>query len=95
MTTAGNGAITGIIYSYKIAKAAQNMLTACLNQDLKKDGIKVFGIHPGRLKTTVAAADADVDPHEAAERLFSWIAGIDESLECRLYDLTTGLPIEW
>src|SRR5512136_1122718 len=30
------------IYSYSIAKCAQNMLTACLDQELRKEGIRVL-----------------------------------------------------
>ncbi|MBZ9689698.1 SDR family NAD(P)-dependent oxidoreductase [Clostridium estertheticum] len=60
-------------YSYRIAKAAQNMLTICLNNELKSQGICVNAIHPGKLKTTSGSSDADLNPNEAAERIFNWI----------------------
>jgi NAD(P)-dependent dehydrogenase (short-subunit alcohol dehydrogenase family) len=91
-TVAGKG---GLIYSYQIAKCAQNMLTACLNQDPATDNIKVFGIHPGRLKTSVAAPDADTDPRDAAEKLYEWIGQADESRGCEFYDLISGDTIDW
>jgi NAD(P)-dependent dehydrogenase (short-subunit alcohol dehydrogenase family) len=44
ITGAGRG---GGIYSYQIAKCAQNMLTACMDQELRSRGIRVFAVHPG------------------------------------------------
>lgn len=83
------------IYSYQIAKCAQNMLTACLDLELKAEGIRVLAVHPGRLTTAVAAADADTPPREAALRLVDWIQSVDRGRPCGSYDLTTGGLIEW
>jgi NAD(P)-dependent dehydrogenase (short-subunit alcohol dehydrogenase family) len=85
----------GLIYAYKIAKAAQNMLTACLSEELRADKIRVFAIHPGGLKTSVAPPDADVEPSDAALRLSHWIDDADDTLDCACYDLTTGEIIDW
>jgi len=86
---------TGLIYSYQIAKCAQNMLTACLFYELKAFNIKVLAVHPGRLKTSVGAPDADVDPREAAEKLYDWLARIDNDMECKCYDVTNNATIDW
>jgi NAD(P)-dependent dehydrogenase (short-subunit alcohol dehydrogenase family) len=83
------------IYAYNIAKSTQNMLTACLSVDLRQYGIKVFAVHPGRLKTEVAPADADVEPRVAAAKLADWIERTDENTPCGLYDLINGGLIEW
>lgn len=92
-TACGQG---GLIYAYQIAKAAQNMLSACLYQELKNQNIKVFAIHPGRLKTDVGAFDADTDPRQAALKLADWIASIDNSPgELKCLDLMSGSVIEW
>ncbi len=40
-------------YSYRIAKAAQNMLTLCLNQELEDKPISVTAIHPGKVQTSI------------------------------------------
>ena len=45
-----NGEFRGL-YSYSIAKCAQNMLTVCLDRELRKEGIRVWAVHPGRLMT--------------------------------------------
>jgi NAD(P)-dependent dehydrogenase (short-subunit alcohol dehydrogenase family) len=71
-----NGEFRGL-YSYSIAKCAQNMLTVCLDRELRKEGIRVWAVHPGRLTTEAAACDADTDPAVAAERLADWLNGVD------------------
>lgn len=83
------------IYSYNIAKAAQNMLTACLDKELRGDGIRVLAVHPGRLRTSVGAADADTDPADAARALADWVERVDRDAPCACYDLMRGGVIEW
>ena len=83
------------IYSYPIAKCAQNMLSACLDQELRKLNIRVFAVHPGRLKTEVGAPDADVDPCDAATALADWIDHVDAQLVCGFHDVMGGGLIEW
>lgn len=57
-------------YSYRIAKGAQTMFTQCLAREIKDTGIKICSLHPGKLKTKMAAPDADHEPEEAAEKIF-------------------------
>jgi NAD(P)-dependent dehydrogenase (short-subunit alcohol dehydrogenase family) len=83
------------IYSYHIAKAAQNMLTVCLDRELRGEGIRVLAVHPGRLRTAVAAADADTDPADAARILADWLEHVDLDTPCALHDLMGGGQIEW
>jgi NAD(P)-dependent dehydrogenase (short-subunit alcohol dehydrogenase family) len=91
-TVSGQG---GLIYAYQIAKCAQNMLSACLSQELQPQNIRVYAIQPGRLKTSVAAADADTDPKAAARRLFEWIERADDHPQFAFYDLMIGTTIDW
>jgi NAD(P)-dependent dehydrogenase (short-subunit alcohol dehydrogenase family) len=60
-------------YSYRVAKAAQNMLTVCLYQELRKKGIHVSALHPGKLKTGTASADADMEASEVSRYIYDWI----------------------
>jgi len=83
------------IYSYNIAKAAQNMLTACLDQELRGAGIRVFAVHPGRLRTSVGAADADTEPADAARALADWVERVDREAPCACFDLLRGGLVEW
>ena len=89
-----NGEFRGL-YSYSIAKCAQNMLTVCLDRELRKEGIRVWAVHPGRLKTEAAASDADTDPAVAAERLADWLNAVDRDADCLLYDPMGGGVIPW
>lgn len=59
----------GFSYSYRIAKAAQNMLSQCLSQELGPDNIKVWAVHPGRLQTQSGSSDACTSPEQAARTL--------------------------
>ncbi len=88
------GAFRGI-FAYNVAKAAQNMLTACLDQELRGEGIRVVALHPGRLRTTVGAADADTEPAVAARALAGWVEQLDRDAPCACYDLMSGGVIEW
>jgi NAD(P)-dependent dehydrogenase (short-subunit alcohol dehydrogenase family) len=71
------------------------MLTACLDQELKPKGVRVFAVHPGRLKTAAAAPDADTEPFEAAQKLADWIQSLDSMAECGLHDLMDAGIIDW
>ncbi|WP_134702858.1 SDR family NAD(P)-dependent oxidoreductase [Ammoniphilus sp. YIM 78166] len=64
-------------YSYRIAKAAQNMFTICLEKELNEKGISVNSIHPGKLKTQSASTDADMDVATGAKHIFQWLVDMD------------------
>ena len=82
-------------YSYRIAKAAQNMLTLCLLQEFEEQGIDVYAIHPGELKTANAAYDANREPKDAALKLMEWLEqDLPASEKSRYFDLFRG-PISW
>lgn len=83
------------IFSYKIAKCAQNMLTACLDEELRKSGIRVFAVHPGGLKTSVAPPDADTEPRDAAFALADWVDRVDDGTVCGFHNLMGGGLIDW
>ncbi|GKZ66375.1 hypothetical protein AnigIFM50267_011541 [Aspergillus niger] len=46
--------------SYKISKAALNMLTVLYSQELEAEGFTVFCVSPGWLKTDMGSNDADL-----------------------------------
>ncbi|MEO3939856.1 SDR family NAD(P)-dependent oxidoreductase [Paenarthrobacter nicotinovorans] len=55
-------------YAYKISKAAQNMLTISLAQDLSGQ-VRCWAVHPGKLATGMGQSDASKDPRLAAREL--------------------------
>jgi len=91
-TAAGGGCG---IYAYQIAKCAQNMLTACLDGELRSAGIRVLAVHPGRLQTSAGAPDADTSPREAAVKLAGWVEQVDSDTACGSHDLMSGGLVEW
>lgn len=64
---------SGCSYSYRISKAAQNMLTLCLADDLEEKNIRVVAVHPGRLLTDMAPKDAVTTPEQSASRLLGLV----------------------
>ncbi|HEX6874372.1 MAG TPA: SDR family NAD(P)-dependent oxidoreductase [Nocardioidaceae bacterium] len=63
-------------YAYRISKAAQNMTTTCLANELAPD-IRVWAVHPGVLGTAMGQANATQEPTVAAKRLVSLAADPD------------------
>lgn len=60
-------------YSYRIAKAAQNMFTNCLMNEFG-DNIKIYSVNPGKLKTEIAQSDADLSVEEASKNIYdAWV----------------------
>lgn len=64
-------------YSYRVAKAAQNMLTVCMDQELSAKGICVRAIHPGVLLSGPSSLDGDLEVHEAADHIFRWVERLE------------------
>jgi NAD(P)-dependent dehydrogenase (short-subunit alcohol dehydrogenase family) len=86
----GEFAGRGFSYSYRVAKAAQNMLTLCLAQELGARGVSVCAVHPGRLLSDSASADADTLPLQAAERFAKWLESAGPWVNGRYFDLDAG-----
>jgi len=85
---------TGCSYSYRISKAAQNMLTLCLADDLEDLGVRVVAIHPGRLLTQMGASDALLSPAISAQRIVTLVE--NSELENRDYiNIETGEKLPW
>jgi hypothetical protein len=71
------------------------MLSACLDQEFCQEGLRVFAVHPGKLKTEIAAADADLSPRVAAAVFADWVKSVDRDQPCGFYDLMTADRLEW
>lgn len=82
-----------VSYSYRIAKAAQNMLTNCLRKEFKGK-IKFLSIHPGKMKTGIAQIDADVNPEVVANKLLEFYESEELVEENGIIELDKEL-IEW
>jgi NAD(P)-dependent dehydrogenase (short-subunit alcohol dehydrogenase family) len=67
-------------YAYCMSKAALNMQSRILQNDLESRGFRVLVIHPGWMRTDMGGPEADIHPDEAAEGIFGlsmkpWKAG--------------------
>lgn len=81
----GNGS-TG--YGYSSSKAALNMLTKMLSNELKVKNIVVVSLHPGWVKTTMLYTEnAPLEPSESISGMIQVI----ESLEMK----STGKFLDW
>jgi NAD(P)-dependent dehydrogenase (short-subunit alcohol dehydrogenase family) len=93
-TSAGGFAGQRLSYSYRIAKAAQNMLTLCLHQELHSEGIAVCAVHPGLLLTDSGPPDASTSAEDGARRLAEWILLAESSVAGTYRELDSGCS-EW
>jgi len=82
-------------YAYRLAKAAQNMFTLCLHQELSGSGVCVFALHPGELLTDTGSYDARTTADEAAQRIADLIERADASHSGQCFDAITGQVIPW
>ena len=64
----GDFAGLSMSYAYRVSKAAQNMLTVSLAQDLAGQ-VRCWAVHPGKLATGMGQADAVKPPRAAAREL--------------------------
>jgi NAD(P)-dependent dehydrogenase (short-subunit alcohol dehydrogenase family) len=89
-TAAGDFPSGEYSYSYRVSKAAQNMLTLCLAQELRSDGIAVCAVHPGRLETDSGPPDPEMSAEQGAERLADWVLAADASVGGGYFELDSG-----
>lgn len=79
-------------YAYRIAKAAMNMLTACLAVELSAEKIRVLAVDPGKVKTRFGPKDADTEPLDAARAIVSQVEAGDQT---GLFVRSSGERLPW
>jgi NAD(P)-dependent dehydrogenase (short-subunit alcohol dehydrogenase family) len=90
-TVSGDLANRGISYSYVIAKAAQNMLTLRLAEELRNTPVNVCCVHPGVMRTASGhSPDAFETAELAAERFVEWSLAADARVHGEYLELDTG-----
>ncbi|XP_030621733.1 uncharacterized protein zgc:158868 [Chanos chanos] len=75
------------MYPYRASKAALNMLTRCLAEDFKKDGILVMALHPGWVKTDMGGPQAPLLVVDSAKGMLKVISSLTEK--------DTGTLLDW
>jgi len=73
------GRVSGFssLYGYKAGKAAMNMMTRILAQELKGDRIPVVAVHPGTIKTKMGPENAQSSAEEVSAVIVKLIDGIN------------------
>ncbi|WP_455273340.1 SDR family oxidoreductase [Rhizobium herbae] len=81
-------------YAYRCSKAALNMATVKLAQDLRADGVTVLSLHPGWVKTDMGGDEAVVPVADSAAGLRRIIdsATMADSGSFRAFD---GRTVSW
>lgn len=81
-------------YAYRCSKAALNMATVKLAQDLRADGIAVLSLHPGWVKTDMGGDEAVIAAEDSAAGLRAIIdaATQADSGSFRAFD---GRTVSW
>ncbi len=74
-------------YAYSISKTALNMFSERLRESERENGILVYAVHPGWMRTNMGGCDAPADPRDIAsgildilerkKKIYSKIAFID------------------
>ena len=81
-------------YAYCMSKAALNMASQILQNDLKDEGIKVLALHPGWFSSDMGGADAPITPIAAAKDMVKLILQpID--LNGPVYISSDGKKMDW
>ncbi|XP_077104895.1 C-signal-like isoform X2 [Siphateles boraxobius] len=82
------------MYPYRVSKAALNMLTCCLAEDFKKDGIIVMSLHPGWVQTEMGGPQAPLTTAESVSGMMKVITSLTEKDSGTLLDWE-GKNIPW
>jgi NAD(P)-dependent dehydrogenase (short-subunit alcohol dehydrogenase family) len=64
----------GVFYGYRESKAALNMFTRTLANELKPEGFTCLTIHPGWVQTDMGGANANLTPEESISGMRAVIA---------------------
>lgn len=81
-------------YAYRMSKAAMNMATAQLAQELQGDGIAVVTLHPGHVQTDMGGTSAPVTPDDSAAGLIEVLDGLTMQQTGQFLDWQ-GNPMPW
>ncbi len=81
-------------YAYRLSKAALNMATRILAEDLRGDGFLTVALHPGWVQTRMGGSAAPVPPEQSIQGMLRIIDGLTAEQSGRVFDFQ-GRPLPW
>ena len=81
-------------YAYRLSKAALNMATRLLAEDLRGEGFRTVALHPGWVQTRMGGSAAPVPPEESIRGMLRIIDGLTAEQSGRTFDFQ-GRDIPW
>ncbi len=81
-------------FGYRVGKAALNMIMRLLAQDLKPQGIAVYIVHPGVMRTRMTDFSGFLEPYDAARMILETVAQKTIHETGTFFDYQ-GNPIPW
>src|SRR6185436_15991553 len=81
-------------YAYRSSKAALNMVTKLLAEDLRAEGFRTVGLHPGWVQTRMGGSAAPVPPDQSIQGMLRIIDSLTAEESGRAFDFQ-GQEIPW
>jgi NAD(P)-dependent dehydrogenase (short-subunit alcohol dehydrogenase family) len=81
-------------FAYRMSKAALNMATRVLAQDLGGEGFRSVALHPGWVQTRMGGSAAPVPPEQSVRAMLEIIDGLSVEQSGRVFDFQ-GREIPW
>lgn len=85
---------SGGYYGYRMSKAALNAAGASLAHDLRGDGVALFLLHPGYVRTDMTRGQGDRTPEQAAALLVERLDTLDATRSGSFWH-ADGTPLPW
>ena len=81
-------------FAYRLSKAALNMATKILAEDLRGEGFRTVALHPGWVQTRMGGGAAPVPPEQSVRGMLRLIDGLTTEQSGRVFDFQ-GREIPW
>jgi NAD(P)-dependent dehydrogenase (short-subunit alcohol dehydrogenase family) len=81
-------------FAYRMSKAALNMATRVLAQDLGGEGFRTVALHPGWVQTRMGGSAAPVPPEQSVRAMLEIIDRLSVEQSGRVFDFQ-GREIPW
>ena len=81
-------------YAYRSSKAALNMVTKLLAEDLRAEGFRTVALHPGWVQTRMGGSAAPIPPEQSIQGMLRIIEGLTSEQSGRTFDFQ-GREIPW